>query len=85
MNETKVKVLFFGAVAEIVNANEIDFAFETGETAKITFEKIVAKFPEISNRFENSLLFSINQTYSNGSEIIKLGDELAIFPPVSGG
>lgn len=85
MNETKVKVLFFGATAEIVGASEIDFALQKGETAKSAFEKIVEKFPEITNRYKNSMLFAVNQTYSNGKELIQNGDELAIFPPVSGG
>ena len=34
---------------------------------------------------ERELLAALNQTMSSSDEIVKAGDELAFFPPVTGG
>jgi molybdopterin synthase sulfur carrier subunit len=77
-----VTVLFFGQTAEIVGLREVEMSLDESTTADIAFSEIVKKYPRLS---ENKLLFAINQTYSNGDEMIKNGDELAIFTAVSGG
>ncbi len=85
MLKITTKVLFFGAASEIVGASEIEFLFAETTNAAHAFSQILEKFPKLRTSFKNSLLFAVNQTYADGSEIIKTGDELAIFPPVSGG
>lgn len=81
----KVKVLFFGAAKEIVGTEEKEFSLPDNITAQNAFETILSEHPHLREKFGKSLLFAINQTYSNGGEVIKNNDELAIFPPVSGG
>ncbi len=78
----KVQVLFFGATAEIVGKREIEFSFDEETKADKVFDKVLDDFPQMRR---HSLLFAVNQTYANGDEIIKNGDELAIFTAVSGG
>ena len=78
----KVQVLFFGATAEIVGKREVEFLFEEKTKANEIFDKVLNDFPQMRR---HSLLFAVNQAYSNGDEIIKNGDELAIFTAVSGG
>ena len=78
----KVQVLFFGATAEIVGKREVEFLFEEKTKANEVFDKVLNDFPQMRR---HSLLFAVNQAYSNGDEIIKNGDELAIFTAVSGG
>jgi molybdopterin converting factor small subunit len=77
-----VNVLFFGQTAEIVGLREVEMPLDESTTANVAFEKIVKTYPKLG---ENKLLFAVNQTYANGDEIIKNGDELAIFTAVSGG
>lgn len=77
-----VRVLFFGATAEEIGEREIDFDLKNETKAKAAFEKIVAAFPNLA---KHSLLFAVNQTYSNDEQFINEGDELAIFTAVSGG
>ncbi len=77
-----VKVLFFGATADAVGEREIEIDVETNAKADAVFRQIVSDFPQLE---KHSLLFALNQEYSNGDETVKNGDELAIFTAVSGG
>ncbi|HEX8267551.1 MAG TPA: molybdopterin converting factor subunit 1 [Pyrinomonadaceae bacterium] len=81
----KVTVLFFGAAKEIVGAEQIEFDLPPQISAAAAFREILQTYSALSEKFGKSLLFAVNQTYANGDEIIQNGDELAIFPPVSGG
>ncbi len=78
-----VSVLFFGATAESVGRREIEIDLAEQTKSCEAFAQIIERFPQINNR--HSLFFAVNQEYADGSEIIKNGDELAIFPAVSGG
>lgn len=77
-----MKVLFFGQTAEIVGARELEITLDSEIKANQAFAEILEKYPRLK---ENKLLFAINQEYSNGDEIIRNDDELAIFTAVSGG
>jgi len=79
---TNVKVLFFGATADAVGEREIEIDVETDAKADAVFKQIISDYPQLE---KHSLLFALNQEYSNGDEIIRNGDELAIFTAVSGG
>ena len=82
----KVKVLFFGATADSVGKREVEISLDEETDAENALEKIFAEFPNLEKHHDKkSLHFSINQEYSNGSEVIKDGDELAVFTAVSGG
>ena len=80
-----VKVLFFGAARDLVGAAEKQFDLPVQIRTAEAFELILQSFPDLRLKFGKSLLFAINQNYVNGTEIIEEADELAIFPPVSGG
>lgn len=80
----KVNVLFFGATADMVGEKEIEFETGENEPAKNVFGEILDSFPKLKD-YGKSLLFSVNREYSDGGELIKDGDELAIFTAVSGG
>jgi MoaE-MoaD fusion protein len=86
-SEMTVHVLFFGAARDVAGSGEIDLILNGGATAATAFAAVLEKFPGL-RRFGRSLLFAVNQEYvsaaSNDREV-KEGDELAVFPPVSGG
>ena len=77
-----MKVLFFGQTAEIVGTRELEISLNEATKASDAFAEILEKYPRLK---ENKLLFAVNQEYSSGDELIKDGDELAIFTAVSGG
>lgn len=78
----KVNVLFFGATAEAVGEREVEMNFAAAAKSGEAFTEIKRKFPKLK---EHSLLFAVNQEYADGGELIKNGDELAVFTAVSGG
>jgi molybdopterin synthase catalytic subunit len=80
----KVRVLFFGAARDLAGQNETDLVLSNSLRAREAFEHVLTTYPEL-RRFGRSLLFAVNQEYAAGDRIIADGDELAIFPPVSGG
>jgi molybdopterin converting factor subunit 1 len=78
----KVQVLFFGATAEAVGEREIEFDLAEQAKAGDALRQILKQFPQLE---QHSLLFAVNQEYAGGDEIIRNGDELAVFTAVSGG
>ena len=78
-----VTVLFFGAARDVVGQAEFKLLLQANNAAT-ALEELLEKFPEL-RRFGRSLLFAVNQEYAQPDRVIKDGDELAVFPPVSGG
>jgi MoaE-MoaD fusion protein len=83
-NEIAVRVLFFGAARDAVGDAEVRLSLKENSTAAAAFEQMLEKFPEL-RRFGRSLLFAVNQEYAAKDREVHDGDELAVFPPVSGG
>jgi MoaE-MoaD fusion protein len=79
-----VRVLFFGAARDAVGSEEIDFNLTSPSDAATARAQLLAAYPSLQ-RFGNSLLLAVNQEYAQPDRVIQDGDELAVFPPVSGG
>ncbi len=82
--EIKVRVLFFGAARDAAGVNEIEYTLPAHSNSTQAFQKILDSYPALQ-RFGRSLLFAVNQEYAPHERQLAEGDELALFPPVSGG
>jgi molybdopterin converting factor subunit 1 len=80
----KIRVLFFGAARDAADANQLELSLDAPATVASAFQKLVESFPALE-RFGRSLLFAVNQEYATPDTVLKENDELAVFPPVSGG
>ena len=79
-----IRVLFFGAARDIVDQNPLSLSFEETATVSQAYQQLTGKFSGLE-RSGRSLLFAVNQEYATLNTNLTDEDELAIFPPVSGG
>ena len=82
--QVTIRVLFFGAARDVVNENPLTLAVDAPATVSRAFRQLVERFRALE-RFGRSLLFAVNQEYATPETELNENDELAIFPPVSGG
>ncbi len=75
--------MFFGITRDIVKNSTIEFELADDTTInkfqKILFEKY-SGLTDIKN-----YAFAVNEEYVNADYLIKVGDVVAVIPPVSGG
>jgi len=83
-NKVQVRLLFFASIQDIVGARQIDVEIPVGSTVGDLLEKLEKRYPRIAG-YRSVLLTSVNEEYSNPETTISEGDEVAFFPPVSGG
>ena len=84
MTSIKVQVLFFGSARDVVDQNPLELELEAPATVATAFQSLRTRFSDLE-KFGRSLLFAVNQEYANQDTSLTDADELAIFPPVSGG
>jgi len=81
----RVRVLFFGAARETTGSAELELELRAPASAASAMEEMLVRYPGL-RRFGRSLLLAVNQEYARGEDTeVREGDELALFPPVSGG
>jgi len=80
--QISVRVLFFGATADESGMRSMHLDVPAGANSHDAFELVLQQHPRLAS---HKLLFSVNQQYSIGDEVLNEGDDLAIFTAVSGG
>jgi molybdopterin converting factor subunit 1 len=80
----RVRVLYFGAAREEAGREEEQLEVCAPATAASVFEEVLNAHPAL-RRFGRSLLVAVNEEYTGAEGEVRAGDEIAIFPPVSGG
>jgi len=83
-DRVSIRVLFFGAARDVVDANPLEISLDAPATVASAFRHLVGRFAQLE-RFGRSLLFAVNQEYATQDTQLNDKDELAVFPPVSGG
>jgi MoaE-MoaD fusion protein len=80
----RIRVLFFGAVKDVVGAAGETVELAPGSNVASVLELYSRRFPALE-RHRASLLFSRNREFVDRAEPLSEGDELGFLPPVSGG
>lgn len=80
----KVNVLLFARLAELAGEDEIVLEIPEGSTLEAVWECLSQICPSVAP-LRKSLLMAVNHEYAESGHRPCEGDEVAFFPPVSGG
>jgi MoaE-MoaD fusion protein len=79
-----VRLLFFASLKDIVGARELRFDLPADATVSDLLSRLEVSYPRLKD-YRQVVLTAINEEYVGKTARIADGDEVAIFPPVSGG
>ncbi|PCI52674.1 MAG: molybdopterin converting factor subunit 1 [Gammaproteobacteria bacterium] len=81
-----IKVVFFAALREQLDCSELMLNSKNISTIADLKRQLASKSEQWQALFSNTLLLSaVNHDMVNSEQKIKSGDEVAFFPPVTGG
>ena len=81
-----IKVVFFAALREQLACSELNVSSENISTVADLKQQLANKNAQWQTLFGNtSLLSAVNHELVDSEHSIKSGDEVAFFPPVTGG
>ena len=81
-----IKIVFFAALREQLDCAELSIAADDAKTVDDIKQLLTAKNDQWQKTFTNtSLLSAVNHDMVDGTHLVKSGDEVAFFPPVTGG
>jgi len=81
-----IKILFFAQLREMLELESLEFAMP----AAVSVAELKKQLAEKGGRWqlmfaEQEVLVAVNQVISDDDTMLKAGDEVAFFPPVTGG
>lgn len=80
----ELKILFFAKLKEIVGEAKLTISLKAGSRVSDLKNEIIKKYPLIAD-YQSIMVVSINQNFAFDDDELKDQDEVAFFPPVSGG
>tara|TARA_R110000851_G_scaffold280754_1_gene434072 strand:- start:38507 stop:38755 length:249 start_codon:yes stop_codon:yes gene_type:complete len=81
-----IQVLFFAQIRELLGSAKVEHTAENIDTAETLRAALAATDDKWAKVLaSDKLLVAINQTMSQWDSPVKDGDEVAFFPPVTGG
>lgn len=82
--KVQVKLLFFASLKDIVGSRQLDIELPSGATIDDLWERLETRYPKLGP-YKSIVLTSVNEDYVTREAVVCEGDEVALFPPVSGG
>src|SRR5262245_36730726 len=80
----KVQVRLFARYREAAGRDRVEVELPEGGTVETAWEAVSSRFPALS-AYRPFPLFAVDQDYVEGDRALRPGEELCLFPPVSGG
>ncbi len=81
-----IKILLFAQLRELLNCGKIEFPASTSITVAQLKTQLAARGDRWHLLFaEQTVLVAVNQVLSDDHQHLQAGDEVAFFPPVTGG
>jgi MoaE-MoaD fusion protein len=80
----KLNIRLFATLKDRAKAPQISVDISEPATVSDLLASVSRQYPAIESALQY-VLISVNQEYADRSQSISSGDEIALFPPVSGG
>jgi molybdopterin synthase catalytic subunit len=80
----KLAVLFFATLKEKAGRDRLVLEIEPGTTVAAVKARLAADLPALAANLPTALA-SVNHEFAFAEDVLRDGDEIALFPPVSGG
>jgi molybdopterin converting factor subunit 1 len=79
-----ISVRTFALVREAVGESRLGLSIRAGATVQELLDRLADDYPDLAPLLGH-VVVTVNQRYAARDRVIEAGDEVAIFPPVSGG
>lgn len=79
----QLEVLFFGITADVAQEKSIQLEIEDGDSVEKLRNILCSKYPRLSDY--KSFSIAVNMEYATDDVVLRIGDAVALIPPVSGG
>jgi len=81
-----IKVLFFASLRDSLNCSELQVNASDNSNVEQLLQNLQARDNNWLRALSSpNLMVAVNQTMASKSVLLKEGDEIAFFPPVTGG
>ncbi len=81
----EIEVLFFATLRDLSGTKRLDLSLPGEQTTlQRVRDRLIADFPQMQPNLASALA-AINEEFAQAEDVVRDGDEVAFFPPVSGG
>lgn len=80
-----MKVKFFAQLRELLSCDELEISAPYPPTMEALKLELMKRGDNWQDAFASNILMAKNQVLCDGDTAIAAGDEIAFFPPVTGG
>lgn len=80
----KIRVRYFALYRDLAGKPDETVSMEEGSTLGSLLEQVKGSHP-LFNKQQGQFLLAVNEEYAEPEKVLREGDEVAIFPNVSGG
>ena len=79
-----IRVLFFATLADVTGTPEMLLDASAFPNVASIYDRLTRDFPKLEAH-RPSVLYAVNSEFARSDSLVHDGDEVAFFPPVSGG
>jgi molybdopterin converting factor small subunit len=80
----KIDVQFFSWFKDAAGCGEISEELPEGATVQELMARVHGRFPKLAEAARSTLV-AVDLEYASGSQRLRTGNKVALFPPVQGG
>ena len=79
-----ITVRFFATLKDRVNASLVKIDVPAAASVEVFLSTLVNEYPALEDLLPSAIV-AVNQKFTDPDQILSPGDEIVVFPPVSGG